>query len=694
MPEPSPRERLFGKEDCVSSLDESRVTLAEIARIAGVGRAAVSNWRRRHSDFPSPVGGTDASPEFLLDNVASWLRSHDKLRDVGQLERLWPLIEALGERSLTAAVVAAAAKPFIAQASSALDEISSRLTPAARDLAGRAIEVAERQGPRETFEFLFGRWVDTNVRQLDVTPEPLAQLMARVAMLALGELADDAATFFDPACGTGSLLAAAARWSPAARNTLIGVDTDVSTAAIGAARLAFECPGARTDIRAGDSLRADPCSEVRADIVVSTPPWNERDWGHDQLVTDPRWAFGLPPRTESELAWVQHSLSRLRPGGVAVLLLPPAVAGRRAGRRIRAELVRSRALKGLIALPAGIAPPYGVSLNLWVLQAPGPAIEISDRVFVMDASSMGPTDGARSARPEWARFVEEVVDALRAVGRDDANGPQAEGGRCVLVPALDLLDEQVDLSPTRHAPISSVVTVSQLNAIWNGFSDAVAELGAVSVDLEHLVFSNDQPRATSVTLADLENAGVLTLRSGAAVETQEGPAPPGAMSVLTVFALLGHKRINAWIDLETASRITASPAAPAVARDGDIVLVGVERLGRSSWVHEGPPVILGPQLFVIGHDPKLFDGWFLAGCLGAASNARQASSRATTSTKIDVRRLRVLQLPLEEQRVYGQAFRKAERMRQLAAAVSETGDRLVREVTEMLAAGRLDQPSP
>ncbi|QEV41454.1 hypothetical protein CP978_25410 [Streptomyces nodosus] len=27
------------------------------------GRAAVSNWRRRHTDFPDPVGGMDASPK-------------------------------------------------------------------------------------------------------------------------------------------------------------------------------------------------------------------------------------------------------------------------------------------------------------------------------------------------------------------------------------------------------------------------------------------------------------------------------------------------------------------------------------------------------------------------------------------------------------------------------------------------------
>src|SRR2546421_10089370 len=82
------------------------VTLAEIARIAGVGRAAVSNWRRRHNTFPGPVGGTDASPLFSLVEVEAWLRQHAKLQEVGLLERLWQHVDAIGDLSLSGQVVA------------------------------------------------------------------------------------------------------------------------------------------------------------------------------------------------------------------------------------------------------------------------------------------------------------------------------------------------------------------------------------------------------------------------------------------------------------------------------------------------------------------------------------------------------------------------------------------------------------
>src|SRR5438477_3384109 len=53
-----------------------------IARLAGVARAAVSNWRRRYPDFPKPVGGTATSQTFSRAEVMAWLEATGK---AGQL---------------------------------------------------------------------------------------------------------------------------------------------------------------------------------------------------------------------------------------------------------------------------------------------------------------------------------------------------------------------------------------------------------------------------------------------------------------------------------------------------------------------------------------------------------------------------------------------------------------------------------
>ncbi|NBM15595.1 hypothetical protein GUY61_07950 [Streptomyces sp. GC420] len=46
-----------------------------------------------------------------------------------------------------------------------------------------------------------------------------------------------------------------------------------------------------------------------------------------------------------------HLLSHLRPGGADGVLLPPAVASRKAGRRIRGSLLRTGAPRAVVALP-------------------------------------------------------------------------------------------------------------------------------------------------------------------------------------------------------------------------------------------------------------------------------------------------------------------------------------------------------
>ncbi|MGW6843843.1 hypothetical protein [Streptomyces sp. NPDC054958] len=72
-----------GRRSPLAALEVSprweRVLLAEVARIAGVGRAAVVNWRRRHPDFPDPVAGTDTHPQFDRRAVVAWLLTHDKI---------------------------------------------------------------------------------------------------------------------------------------------------------------------------------------------------------------------------------------------------------------------------------------------------------------------------------------------------------------------------------------------------------------------------------------------------------------------------------------------------------------------------------------------------------------------------------------------------------------------------------------
>src|SRR5258706_4122608 len=49
------------------------LTLTDIARLAGVNRSAVANWRGRHADFPKPVSNPKSGPVDDRTEVRAWL---------------------------------------------------------------------------------------------------------------------------------------------------------------------------------------------------------------------------------------------------------------------------------------------------------------------------------------------------------------------------------------------------------------------------------------------------------------------------------------------------------------------------------------------------------------------------------------------------------------------------------------------
>ena len=152
-------------------------------------------------------------------------------------------------------------------------------------------------------------------------------------------------------------------------------------------------PRPRYDQSAGDAMRNDAFAGEKADAVVCDPPFNERAWGYEELVGDPRWEYGLPPRGEPELAWVQHCLTHVKPSGLVAILMPPAAASRKAGRRIRANLLRAGALRAVMALPG---------CDLWLLRRPAAGERPPSDVLILDAA----TDPS-VVEPAWRAYLRD-----------------------------------------------------------------------------------------------------------------------------------------------------------------------------------------------------------------------------------------------------------------------------------------------
>ncbi|MCX9192856.1 N-6 DNA methylase [Carbonactinospora thermoautotrophica] len=656
------------------------VTAAEIARLAGVGRAAVSNWRRRHPDFPRPVGGTATSPVFDLAEVEAWLRAQGKLRAVPAEERVWQQLRAaaddlrLGEviglagafllylergapdlawpalAALDDATVAARLPEAVAAATADLPGTTpARLDPAHVPLVRALAELAAERGTVAAFEYLRDRYVETHSRRFFPTSPAVADLMVGLASPLAG-------TVFDPACGTGTLLRVALERAGGPVR-LVGQELDPAVARLAAVRLALRAGD--VEVRVGDSLRADAFPDLAADVVVCNPPFNERSWGQEELAYDPRWEYGLPPRTESELAWVQHALAHARPGGRVVLTIPPGVAARRAGRRIRAELLRRGALLAVVALPASLGPTP-LPLHVWVLHRGTPP---AGRLLMVDATGYG-DDAGRRVLAAWEAFL--------------AGAEPGDPATCRSVPVIDLLDEDVDLTPARHLAVPASPDTAER------YADTRERLRALLARLPDLVPEVRAGRAeefATSTVAELARAGVLELRQvPVRAEAGDTGGPPllTAKDVVLGRPPSGHasRDRDGWPEVVT--------------RPGDVVVPMVAPKLVARVVTEGG-ALLGPHLYLLRPDPDALDPWFLAGFLRSQANARRTAT-LSGSMRVDVRRARVPRLPLAEQRRYGEAFRRLADFEEALTRVAELGKDVAAAVADGLTDGTLRPP--
>ncbi|WP_433500010.1 HsdM family class I SAM-dependent methyltransferase [Sphaerimonospora sp. CA-214678] len=678
----------------IPAAHEATVNAGEIARLADVGRAAVSNWRRRYEDFPQPVGGTASSPLFSLPEIEAWLRRNGKSFELSIGDRVWQRLRAsAGDLRLGEMVGHAGAFLLYLRRDPAGWErlahdpgLVVRLGPAVAAVTGdlparlpgpgltdpkliRLIaEMAGRQGDAAAFEFLCERYTEAHSRRLAVTRSDLAAVMTRLACAA-------AKSILDPACGMGTLLLGVPR--PV---RLLGQEVNETVAVLTAVRLLLH--GHSASIVAGDTLRADGFVEVRADAVVCDPPFNERAWGHEELVGDPRWGYGMPPRGESELAWVQHCLAHVRPGGPVAILMPVAAAGRRSGRRIRSNLLRGGALRAVITLSAG-------GPDLWLLRRPVPGEPRPATFLVADAS-----DDLSVVESAWRACLARTEPAASS----ESSGPSKPSGSsgssessgsplgCRAVRIVDVLDDEVDVGPARH--LSAPGDAREFPLVRDRFRKAVAALADAVPDLAVLAeVSTDGAggaradggwHGSATTIAELAKAGMVTVRHSSLKALPEAHGP---VRVLTVddLAVGGPP-----------SGSMPSGGGLVTIQPGDVVASAI-----TARVAEAEGAVLGPHLSVFRVDPGKIDPEFLAGLLRFAAGGgtgRAGTSRAGAS-RVDVRRARVPRLPMARQRAYGRAFRRLLALEDGLREANAAGETLARAGVEGLISGTLLPPA-
>ena len=213
----------------------------------------------------------------------------------------------------------------------------------------------------QAYEYLIKHFADlTNKKAGEFyTPRSVVHLLGLMLDPHEGE------SVYDPACGTGGMLLECVDHLKHENEDyrtlkLYGQEKNLTSSSI--ARMNMFLHGIEDfKIYRGDTLRnpaffaADGLQTF--DCVIANPPFSLQDWGADNWANDPygRNIAGVPPQSNSDMAWVQHMIKSMNSTGRMTVVLPHGALFRKGAEgRIREELIKQDLLETVIGLGPNI----------------------------------------------------------------------------------------------------------------------------------------------------------------------------------------------------------------------------------------------------------------------------------------------------------------------------------------------------
>jgi type I restriction enzyme M protein len=224
----------------------------------------------------------------------------------------------------------------------------------------------------QAYEYLIKHFADlTNKKAGEFyTPRSVVHLLGLILDPHEGE------TIYDPACGTGGMLLECVGHLKENKEDyrtlkLFGQEKNLTSSSI--ARMNMFLHGIEDfSIMRGDTLRNPAFFEADGlktfDCVIANPPFSLQDWGEENWVNDPygRNIAGVPPKSNGDMAWVQHMINSMNSTGRMTVVLPHGALFRKnAEGKIRKSLIEQDLLEAVIGLGANIF--YGTQLAACVL---------------------------------------------------------------------------------------------------------------------------------------------------------------------------------------------------------------------------------------------------------------------------------------------------------------------------------------
>ena len=252
----------------------------------------------------------------------------------------------------------------------------------------------------EVYEYFLGNFARAEGKRGGefYTPSSVVKLLVDVLEPYQGRV-------YDPACGSGGMFVQAAKFIAAHRGrdhkadlSIYGQELNERTWRLARMNLAIHGIDGNLAARWGDTFAEDKHPDLKADFVLANPPFNIKDWARDEK--DPRWRYGVPPKSNANYAWLQHMISKLGDRGTAgVVLANGSMSSTQSGEgEIRTALVNADLVSCMVALPAQLFRTTQIPACLWFLardkssggvQGQTEATDRRGQILFIDARELG-----------------------------------------------------------------------------------------------------------------------------------------------------------------------------------------------------------------------------------------------------------------------------------------------------------------
>lgn len=206
---------------------------------------------------------------------------------------------------------------------------------------------------------------------------------------------------YDPTCGSGGMLLQAVehlrrQGQDPATLTLFGQEKNLNTWAICQINL-FLHGIDDAFVARGDTLEdpkhlvgAEGAKGIRTfDRVLANPPFSLKDWGFGTWSQGDRFgrdAFGCPPKSYGDLAFVQHMVASLKAKGKMAVVLPHGVLFRGGAEgRIREGLLKADLIDAVIGLGPNLFYGAGIPACIVIVDKAKPAAH-KGRVLIVNGA--------------------------------------------------------------------------------------------------------------------------------------------------------------------------------------------------------------------------------------------------------------------------------------------------------------------